>query len=195
MLRIYLRLRISQNIAHYDIAPIGELTYMSIYQGIAYWCDPSHQELFLIKPTLGGEPLRFLYGTREINRLIEGPWADEAEEIRCGKLWEDFDRFVEERLIGVSLDSPYKKPKDTYLARLDPGRDEVWEIRSRAPKPGIRVFGRFADTDHLILTNWEYRDPLGGPGSKEFEIEMRKCKAEMAKTLPNLRSLHRRLSS
>jgi hypothetical protein len=158
---------------------------MSIHEEIAYWCDPSHQELFLIGPTLGGAHVRFLYGTREINRLIEGPWADEAEEIRSGRLWEDFDRFVEGRLISVSLDSPYIKPKDTYLARLDPGRDEVWEIRSRVPRPGIRVFGRFADVDHLILLNWGYRDPLGGPGSREFEIELRKCKAEWRKLFPS----------
>jgi hypothetical protein len=153
------------------------LTYMSIHDEIKFRCDGPHPSLFRIGPTLGGRSKRFLYGTREINKLVVGPWSDQAEEIRCGRLWQDFDRYVEEKLISISLE-PYKKPKSTYLARLDPGRDEVWEIRSRFPRRGIRVFGRFADADHLVLLNWEYRDNLGGPGSDEFKVEMRKAKAE-----------------
>lgn len=152
---------------------------MSIHDEMRYWLDPAHQELFQIHPTMPDEnTVRFLYGTKEINRLVEGPWADEVEEVRCGRLWQDFDRFTTGALISVSLDTPYTKPKSTYLARLDPGRDEVWEIRSRFPKRGIRVFGRFADTDTLVLLNWEYRDKLEGPGSEEFKVEARKAKAE-----------------
>lgn len=30
----------------------------------------------------------------------------------------------------------------------------------------------------LVLTNWEYRERLGGPGTPEFDIESRKAKAE-----------------
>jgi hypothetical protein len=152
---------------------------MSIHDEIRYWLDPAHQELFQIHPTMeDSSTARFLYGTREINRLVTGPWANEKEEVRCGRLWQDFDRYTDGRFITVALDNPYKKPKSTYLARLDPGRDEVWEIRSRFPKRGIRVFGRFADIDTLILLNWEYRDNLGGPGSDEFKVEARKAKAE-----------------
>jgi hypothetical protein len=125
-----------------------------------------------------------LFGTNEINRLLGGPWADKKEEERCGKLWEDFDRFSEGRLISVDLDHPYTKPKATYLSRLDPGRDEVFEIRSRFPKRGIRVFGRFAECDTLILLNWEYRDLLGGPDTPEFIIEIRKAKATWRRLFP-----------
>ena len=38
--------------------------------------------------------------------------------------------------------------------------DEVWEIRSRAPSPSIRLFGRFAMPNVFIGTNWEYRSFL-----------------------------------
>jgi hypothetical protein len=176
---------VSQDARVFELATTASLTYMSIRNRIAYWCEEAHQELFQILPRLPDtKVVRFLFGTWEINRLIEGPWVDEKEEVRCGRLWEDFDRFVEGRLISVSLDTPYKKPKSTYLARLDPGRDEVWEIRSRFPKRGIRVFGRFAERNTLILLNWEYRERLGGPGSPEFIIEMRKCKAEWRKLFP-----------
>ena len=113
---------------------------MSIREQIAYWCDPAHQELSPLYPRIPSSPVeRCLLATSEIHRLLEGPWADEDEERRCGHLWEDFDRFIEGRLISVALDNPYRKPKSTYLARLDPGRDEVWEIRSRHPRRGIRV--------------------------------------------------------
>jgi hypothetical protein len=85
------------------------------------------------------------------------------------------------RLITVALDNPYKKPKATYLSRLDPVADEVWEIRSVDPSPSLRIFGRFAEVDTLILLNWEFRKPLGGPGSGGFDIEREKCKVEWKK--------------
>lgn len=82
--------------------------------------------LFLVEPTLPSEPMnRALYASPAVHRLIAGPWVDEAEEYRCGKLWADFDRFVEGRLIPVALNNPYKKPKNVYLSRMDPVHDEV----------------------------------------------------------------------
>jgi hypothetical protein len=172
MARLYDSLCLASRIIEYfngdEAASNAPLTYMSIHDEIRLRCGGPHPSLFRIGPTLGGGSKRFLYGTREINRLVVGPWGDQAEEMRCGRLWQDFDRYVEERLISVTLE-PYKKPKSTYLARLDPGRDEVWEIRSRFPRRGIRVFGRFADANHFVLLNCEFRDNLGGPDSDEFK--------------------------
>lgn len=127
---------------------------------------------------------RVLLATPDVYRLVTGPWTDQREELRAGRLWADFDRFTEGRLISVALDNPYGKLRTTYLARMDPGRDEVWEIRSRDPKPGIRVFGRFSEPDVFIALNWEYREGLGGPGSREFNVEIQKCKAEWRKCIP-----------
>ena len=128
---------------------------------------------------------RALYASPEVHRLITGPWADKAEEHRCGKLWEDFDRFVEGRLIAVALDSPYKKPKNTYLSRMDPTGNEVWQIRSRDPKPAIRVFGRFAYRDCFVGFSWSYRNKLGGSGSTEFRKEIRTCLASWRHIFPS----------
>ncbi len=142
--------------------------------------------LFQVFPMLPGSSVgRVLLASQEVYRLVTGPWVDEKEEIRSGRLWADFDRFTEGRLISVALDTPYRKPKTTYLARMDPGRDEVWEIRSRDPKPGIRVFGRFSEQNIFLALNWEYRESLGGPGSREFNLEIQKCKAEWRKRLPS----------
>ena len=125
--------------------------------------------LFLVEPTMRSKPMnRRLYASPAVHRLITGPWADKEEEYRCGKLWADFDRFVEGRVVPVALDSPYTKPNDTYLSRLDPAEDEVWQIRSRAPRPAIRVFGRFAYRDCFVALSWRYRSKLGGPDQQSI---------------------------
>lgn len=129
--------------------------------------------------------VRALYASAEVYRLITGPWADAAEEVRCGRLWADFDRFVEGRVVPVALNTPYSHPSKTYLSRLHPAQDEVWEIRSRAPKPSIRVFGRFADTDCFVALGWKLRKELGGPGSNEFRHEVRSCMAAWRRIFPS----------
>jgi len=156
---------------------------MSIRDEIAFWNNEGH--LFHVGPTLPGAPVeRLLFASAEVYRLVVGPWKDRAEEYRCGKLLDDLDRFVEGRIVTLALSNPYKKPKPTYLSRLDPPRDEVWEIRSRDPRPAIRVFGRFAECDTFIALNWEYRSRLGGPGSPEFVFEINKTKSEWRKLFP-----------
>ena len=147
--------------------------------------------MFQIFPRLPGSPVnRVLLASEDVNRLVTGPWESEAEEIRAGRLWADFDRFIEGRLISISLDSPYSKPKPTYMARLDPPHDDVIEIRSRDPKPGIRVFGRFADKDVYVALNWEYREKLGGPKEKEFDREREICKAKWRQLFPTYPSIN-----
>ena len=160
------------------------MTYMSIHDLLH---DAVARGLLIpVEPTMPNEPMiRALYASPAVHRLITGPWADKEEEIRCGRLWADFDRFVEGRVIPVALNSPYSKPRDTYLSRLDPAEDEVWEIRSRAPRPAIRVFGRFADRDCFVALDWRLRKELGGPGSKEFRQEVRNCLAAWRHTFPS----------
>jgi hypothetical protein len=121
----------------------------------------------------------------DVNRLVTGPWEDSKEELRAGRLWADFDRFIEGRLIRIALNSPYSKPKTTYMARIDPPADDVIEIRSRDPRPGIRVFGRFADKDVYVALNWEYRENLGGPQDREFDREREICKAKWLQLFPS----------
>ena len=111
------------------------------------------------------------------------------KKIRCGRLWADFDRFIEGRLISVALDSPYSKPKTTYMARLDPPADDVFEIRSRDPKRGIRVFGLFADKDVFLAFNWDYRTKLGGPTDRDFDREREIAKAKWRQLFPSYKSI------
>jgi hypothetical protein len=67
------------------------------------------------------------------------------------------------------------------MARLFPGVDEVWEIRSRDPKPGLRIFGRFAERNVFVALNWSDRTSLGPQGSREWATAIRTCKAEWRK--------------
>ena len=161
---------------------------MSIHDSIA---DAVNRRLlFQVEPRMSSEPMnRFLYASPDVYRLVTGPWTDVDEEYRCGKLWADFDRFVEGRLIPLSLDKPYAKPNDTYLSRLHPSRDEVWTIHSRAPNPGIRVFGRFAYTDCFVALTWRLRKELGGATSREFRKEVRDCLAAWRRTFPSYDAL------
>ena len=166
------------------LAPKAVLIYMSIHDLL----DDAVARglLFRVEPTMPSEPVnRAMYAAAPVQRLIAGPWADKAEEYRCGMLWADFDRFVEGRLVPVALDSPYRKPKNTYLSRLHPGSDEVWQIRSRAPRPSIRVFGRFAYRDCFVALFWRLRSELGGPGSSAYRQEMRNCLAAWRHIFPH----------
>lgn len=81
-------------------------------------------------------------------------------------------------MVPVALNSPFGKPSDTYLSRLSPAEDEVWEIRGRAPRPTIRVFGRFAERDCFVALGWRLRKELGGADSIEFRREVLNCRAD-----------------
>lgn len=158
------------------------LTYMSIRDEINHRCNEGRLRLLL--PAIPGSLcVRHLFISSEIQAAISGPWSDVAEELRFGFLRATLDTFTEGMLIAVGKD-PYKKGKIAYMCQLDPVTDEVWEIRSRAPKPGIRIFGSFSEKDSFIALTWLYREGLGGPKSREWRDAREGCKAEWRKLFP-----------
>lgn len=116
-----------------------------------------------------------------IHGLVLGPWKDADEEIRWSRLRADLDSFVEGRLIVVG--------RNGYMKLLDPRREEVWEIRSRSPKPSLRLFGRFAARDVFVALTWSARAPLAGKGSLPWRDAIRACKAEWRKLFPTYQPL------
>lgn len=151
---------------------------MSIRDQINFRCE--EKRLFHLPHTLPGQPVeRTMFVSQEVYDAACGPWAP-SEANRLGRLRADLDMFTEGKIISVAED-PYKKPKSTYMARVDPPRDEVWDIRSRDPKPGVRVLGCFCETDTFIALVWDYRALLNGPGSREWRDLIVKCKAEWRK--------------
>ena len=103
----------------------------------------------------------------DIWQMLTGPWSDDSEEYRWNQLRAYFDFFTEGRLIHIG--------RSGYMRPLDKRREEVWEIRSPRPRPSLRVFGRFAERDVFVATNWAERKLLKGRGSREWrdEIELR----------------------
>jgi hypothetical protein len=129
--------------------------------------------------------IRRIVATPEVYKLVtldwKGDewmqWADKLGEWndRCGSLVNEFERFLNGKLVTVALD-PKTEDEDCTFKRLHPSEDEVWEFRSRAPSPGIRVFGGFAATNLFVATNWELRKPLGPYGSKEWAATIKKSR-------------------
>lgn len=126
--------------------------------------------LFLLRPRAPGTGMtRVLLMTQPLNNALEASWAEEEDERRYGVLRADLELFV----TGGFIDPKYlKKLKKT---------EEVWEIKSPRPKPGIRVFGRFAEFDVFVATHHHDRLPLGRFNSADWRREIRRCKAEWRK--------------
>ena len=49
-----------------------------------------------------------------------------------------------------------------YLKRLKRVAEEVWEIRSCDPEPGVRVLGRFGEKNTFIGLAWDFHEHLKG---------------------------------
>lgn len=121
---------------------------------------------------------RKMYLSREVNKLFTGPpWSEPGEE-RCNVLRADLEHFVAGKQLTVSTG-----PKsDPQLKQLDPPLDEIWAIRSRAPRPGIRVLGRFAVKDVFIALTWHFRKDLRE--DREWRDACVRCKTEWRKLFP-----------
>lgn len=101
---------------------------------------------------------RALYVTDPIWRLLDAETTDEITEERYGRLRADLETFVVERDIY-----PH------YLYWLTPRGDSVWEIRSIADEPTLRVLGRFAEPDSFVALAIEERAELGGWESESWK--------------------------
>lgn len=102
----------------------------------------------------------------EIHSELTGPWADKGEEVRWARIRADLDTFVAGGLISVARCT--FKARTAYIAQLCPATDEIWETRHRDPRPGVRLFGRFAEKDVFVALKWHYRAKLKGKNSLEW---------------------------
>lgn len=162
---------------------------MSILDLIRFWCNEERRLVHLppLMPSLAVK--RSMIVSIELAETVTPPWPDTERGLRFGQLRAQLDHFTIGGMISIGED-PYKKKRTAYMARLDPVRDEAWQIRSFDPKPAIRVFGHFAQTDVFVALTWAYRKPLGGPGSKAWNEEINGCKAEWRKLFPSYAPHH-----
>ncbi len=134
--------------------------------------------LFHLPPLIASQQtVRNLFVGTELHSVVSPPWSQSTEGFRLSQLRANLDAYTEGQTISMA-DDPFTKPKSTFMARTAPVVHEVWDIRSRDPKPGIRVLGCFAETDTFVALVWDYREALGGPNSKEWRDLIERCKAE-----------------
>jgi hypothetical protein len=116
------------------VALLLVLTYMSIEALIEGHLAAGR--LHRLSPVLDSDPIvRKMIISPKINGLIEGPWESEEMRDRCNALRANLEAFVKGDNITLSL-TPHEH-KTAYMGRLDKPKDEVWDIRSRDPSPGI----------------------------------------------------------
>jgi hypothetical protein len=119
----------------------------------------------------GEETVRTLFVSLEVMDGLAQPYpASQAH--RLSEFREFLDAFLENALLSVAED-PDNKPEYAMLARVHPVKDEFWDFRVTAPKPGIRAFGAFAEFNTFVLLTWEFRNDI-----QSFDAEVERCKAE-----------------
>lgn len=136
-----------------------------------------------LMPSLPGNAPRYMYVSPEINAICNtGPWESARWMSRCMVLRAALDRFTQGGLIPIAA-RPLGGGKRAYMRQLFRWRDEVWEIRS-LEEPGIRVLGRFADTDLFIALTWHKRAELLGPRSRPWRDAIVACKTHWTHLFP-----------
>lgn len=144
------------------------LTYMSIQREIDK-CIADGRLYRLPSLVTGDETVRTMYVSTEVLGAVTPPFAEDRDGQRLSELRQTLDSFLEGGEFSVAKD-PYSKPSDAMLARVDPPELEIWDIRSVAPIPGIRVFGSFLELDTFVALTWDYRENLDEPSAWDAEI-------------------------
>jgi hypothetical protein len=150
--------------------------------------------LFQLKPLNEKDnKRRTVLMSREIQKLVCGPWPTEGQMgARCARLRGDLESLVTAENITVCWE-PYKA-RNEQIGRLCPTSDEVWDLRSQKPTPGLRVFFRFAEKDVFVVLTcaprsvpvpWLYRVPLlGRREPREWKKAIRECRHEWRALFP-----------
>ena len=63
-----------------------------------------------------------------------------------------------------------------FLKRLAKPPPEIWEIRVTAPRPQVRIFGRFAEPDTFVALGIHFRPSLGDKSSRAWRAASNECK-------------------
>ena len=137
---------------------------MSIWDVIYPWSKDG--DLVVLQPEFeASESGRFVFATKAVWLDLYGTWADPALAVRYARARQVVDAFVSNSLIAARF--PPSKSVKAQIALLQPTTEEVWEFRS--PKPGVRVFGRFAEFNVFIATNVELREKINDDYTREKE--------------------------
>ena len=150
---------------------------MSIHDQILYCIRTGR--LRRVGTSLGEPGVRRIFATQQVCRVLVGPWANETEAVRSARLHADLDSFIVGDDITVSM-TP-RRAGNAYMGVLAPVGDGMFDIRSRDPRPGLRVIGGFAGKDMFIAIRVFHRLALGAWGSDQWNYATNSCKADWRK--------------
>ena len=149
------------------------LTYMSIRTVIQAWAETG--ELDLLQPALvSSSRERWVFGSREVRAALLGPWECIENEVRLSRARAAIDTFIGGGWMSARM--PPSKSVRAQIALLEPASDKVWEFRSRDPKPGVRIFGHFAEKDHFVALTVAFREQLDT--EEDWRREIERCKRQ-----------------
>ena len=108
------------------------------------------RRLFSLKPlNKKDNERRTVLMSPEISGLVMGPWPPSGPMgARCARLRGDLESLITAENITVCWE-PHKG-RSEQIGRLCPIGDEVWDLRSQDPPPGLRVFFRFAEKNVFV---------------------------------------------
>jgi hypothetical protein len=145
--------------------------------------------LYLLEPEfMSDSVVRHMLLHPELHKDLE-----RAYEIpRLGRLKADLEAFVLGHEITMCM-TP-REHKSAYMGLLEPISKGTWDIRSRDPCPGIRVFGAFADVDTFVALHWMPRSrPIAGFDKKplkddemDWQFAMMEAEARWKIALPEV---------
>ena len=130
--------------------------------------------LFPLHPWLPSiRPVRIVYVSRPVRDYIQSGGE------RAGYLHGDLDSFIGGDTITVSMIP--REAREAYMGILHPAMDGIWDIRSRDPRPSLRLLGGFARRDAFIGLVLYERKLLRDFFSREWEFAIRQCKREWSR--------------
>jgi hypothetical protein len=131
--------------------------------------------LHLVLPQMAADPVRrTLLVSNEVNNFLRGPWDDDADERRAGRLQSNLEHFVAGGVVPVCLQP--RQAKAAFMGRLDPLDNGIWDIRSRDPKPGLRLLGGFTEPDVFVGLVWDFR--LNLKTDDDWKSLQQRCRSE-----------------
>lgn len=144
------------------------------------------RRLFRLPALLGASgPTRMMIVASDIYKNVQPTaWPHNRTGERLGRLRGTLDRFTNNDRVAIAL-QPKNKPPATFLARLTPVTNEVWDIRSTDPRPGIRVLGRFSERDTFVALVWDFHENVIGRADwTHFGERCLQCWNNLFATLP-----------
>ena len=129
--------------------------------------------LCLMQPALQSTKReRVVFASPEVVSALLGPWENADIENRMGRARAQVDTFIAGTRMSVRM--PPSRSARAQIALLDPSQKEVWEIRARDPRPGVRIFGRFSEKDHFLALTIALREEF--ENNWDFSPMIEKCR-------------------